>query len=100
MRLPEGSQARTCEPPGPVTTSLRNGTPSARRRATSAATLAHELGLGVNAGHDLDLKNLSLFKTLPHLDEVSIGHALIGDALELGMAETIRRYLAACAAAG
>ncbi len=41
------------------------------------ARLAHELGLGVNAGHDLDLENLVLFRTLPHLDEVSIGHALI-----------------------
>ncbi len=42
----------------------------------AAANLAHELGVGVNAGHDLDLKNLTLFQTLPHLDEVSIGHAL------------------------
>ena len=42
----------------------------------AAATLAHSLGVGVNAGHDLDLDNLTLFRTLPHLDEVSIGHAL------------------------
>jgi len=46
-----------------------------------AATRAHELDLGVNAGHDLDLENLILFRMLPHLDEVSIGHALISRAL-------------------
>ena len=45
-----------------------------------AAHVAHEEGLGVNAGHDLDLHNLSLFHTLPHLDEVSIGHALMAHA--------------------
>ena len=50
----------------------------------SMATLAHELGLGVNAGHDLDLDNLTLFRDLPHLDEVSIGHALISHALYVG----------------
>ncbi len=53
------------------------------------------LGLGLNAGHDLSLENLAFFHaSLPHLDEVSIGHALISDALYLGIAETIRRYLA------
>ena len=45
----------------------------------AAATLAHELGLGINAGHDLDLDNLVLFRTLPHLDEVSIGTDLVID---------------------
>src|SRR5262245_48679947 len=45
-------------------------------RFAEAARVAHALGLGVNAGHDLDLENLVLFRTLPHLDEVSIGHAL------------------------
>ncbi len=50
-------------------------------RFTACAVLAHELGLGVNAGHDLDLANLRLFRTLPHLAEVSIGHALVSDAL-------------------
>ena len=52
---------------------------------TAAANLAFELGVGVNAGHDLDLKNLTLFKTLPHLDEVSIGHALISRAIFVGL---------------
>jgi pyridoxine 5-phosphate synthase len=64
-------------------------------RYVAAATLAHELGLGVNAGHDLDLRNLALFKTLPHLDEVSIGHALISHALWVGLDRAVRDYLAA-----
>lgn len=58
-----------------------------------AATLAHELGLGINAGHDLDLHNLAfLKKSIPWLDEVSIGHALICDALYLGLENTIQLY--------
>lgn len=59
-----------------------------------SAKLAHDLGLGVNAGHDLDLKNLSFFhKNVPHIEEVSIGHALICDALYLGLENSIQRYL-------
>ena len=59
-----------------------------------SAKLAHSLGLGINAGHDLDLNNLAfLHKSLPHLDEVSIGHALICDALYLGLENSIQRYL-------
>lgn len=58
-----------------------------------AAQLAKELGLGLNAGHDLSLENLGFFKkSISHLEEVSIGHALISDALYLGLEETIRRY--------
>lgn len=58
-----------------------------------ASIAAHKVGLGVNAGHDLSLVNLEYFhKNLPYLNEVSIGHALICDALYLGLAETIRRY--------
>lgn len=60
----------------------------------AAAELAHGLGLGINAGHDLDLDNLPLFATLPHLDEVSIGHALIGEAVFDGLEPVVRRYLA------
>jgi len=64
-----------------------------------AADAALALGLGVNAGHDLTLANLpALVKRIPRLAEVSIGHALTADALEFGMAETVRRYLAACGA--
>lgn len=58
-----------------------------------AAEKARDLGLGLNAGHDLSLVNLQYMKQcIPWLDEVSIGHALICDALYLGLAETIRRY--------
>jgi pyridoxine 5-phosphate synthase len=59
-----------------------------------AAEHAHARGLGVNAGHDLDLDNLVLFRALPHLDEVSIGHALISKALFDGLAPVVRAYLA------
>jgi pyridoxine 5-phosphate synthase len=58
-----------------------------------AAHAAHAEGLGVNAGHDLDLANLRLFRTLPHLDEVSIGHALISRALFRGLSTAVREYL-------
>lgn len=59
----------------------------------SAATKAKELGLGLNAGHDLDLHNLKYFtQGIPWLDEVSIGHALISDALYLGLENTIQLY--------
>jgi pyridoxine 5-phosphate synthase len=64
----------------------------------AAAGLAHSLGLGVNAGHDLDLDNLRLFRTLPHLDEVSIGHALISHALRVGLDRAVRDYLAVLSA--
>ena len=59
-----------------------------------ASEYAHKLGLGINAGHDLSLENLEYFsEKMPYLDEVSIGHALICDALYLGLEETIKRYL-------
>lgn len=58
-----------------------------------AAERARDLGLGLNAGHDLDLQNLKLFKTaIPFLDEVSIGHALISDALYYGLENTVQLY--------
>jgi pyridoxine 5-phosphate synthase len=58
------------------------------------AKTARQAGLGINAGHDLDLQNLAFFhKNIPHLDEVSIGHALICDALYLGLENTIQLYL-------
>ena len=58
-----------------------------------AAKLAKELGLGLNAGHDLSLENLAfLYKNIPWLDEVSIGHALIADALYFGLENTIKQY--------
>lgn len=61
-----------------------------------ASAAARSMGLGINAGHDLNLDNLNYFRRqLPWLHEVSIGHALICDALYLGLEQTIRRYLAA-----
>lgn len=60
-----------------------------------AATTIHGLGIGLNAGHDLDLTNLHEFlQAIPTIQEVSIGHALICDALQFGMKDTIARYLA------
>ena len=59
-----------------------------------AAERATDLGLGINAGHDLDLKNLQFFvSSIPAIDEVSIGHALICDALYYGLENTIQLYL-------
>src|SRR5476651_589324 len=59
-----------------------------------AAKIAHHAGLGINAGHDLDLHNLKYFaQNVPGLDEVSIGHALICDALYYGLENTIQMYL-------
>jgi len=60
-----------------------------------AAKAAKKMGIEVNAGHDLNLENLNyLYKHIPHLAEVSIGHALIADALYLGLETTIQKYLA------
>jgi len=60
---------------------------------SGAAKLAHQLGLGINAGHDLDLQNLAYFKNeVPFLNEVSIGHALVCDSLYLGLHNTIQLY--------
>ncbi len=72
--------------------------PSDREAAVApflqAALLAREAGLGINAGHDLDLNNLAwLHKHIPWLSEVSIGHALIADALYYGLENTIQMYL-------
>ena len=64
------------------------------RPFVATAEACRELGLGINAGHDLSLENLTFFhQQIPWLDEVSIGHALICDALYLGLEETIHRYL-------
>ncbi|MBC5781986.1 pyridoxine 5'-phosphate synthase [Ramlibacter sp. USB13] len=66
------------------------------RRFAAAAQAAHAAGLGVNAGHDLSRANLADFlRAVPSVQEVSIGHALIADALEMGYAATVRAYLGA-----
>jgi pyridoxine 5-phosphate synthase len=64
-------------------------------RYAAVAQFAHACGLGVNAGHDLDLANLVLFRTLPHLEEVSIGHALMSRALFAGLRVAVQEYRAA-----
>jgi pyridoxine 5-phosphate synthase len=65
-----------------------------------AALLAKSLGLGVNAGHDLDLDNLVIFRRLPHLDELSIGHAIVSRAVFKGLSTVVGEYLDLLAAAG
>ena len=61
----------------------------------AASELAHQQKLEINAGHDLNLENLSLFSKLPHLAEVSIGHAIVIDSLQRGFRATIKDYLEA-----
>ena len=82
---------------GPFAHAFSHDPPQAERifaQHVQAAELAHQLGLGINAGHDLDLNNLPLFRMLPHLDEVSIGHAIISRAVFVGLDTVIREYLA------
>lgn len=66
------------------------------RRYRDAARHAGQLGLGVHAGHDLDQRNLGWLLAIGAIAEVSIGHALVADALDAGLAPTVRRYLAIC----
>ena len=80
----------------PFARAFERGEPAAQASFDAysrAADLAHSLGLGVNAGHDLDLDNLVMFRHLPHLDEVSIGHALISHAIFVGLETSVREYL-------
>ncbi|HWP99296.1 MAG TPA: pyridoxine 5'-phosphate synthase [Vicinamibacterales bacterium] len=87
----------------PYARAFERGMEAAREsfaRYAAAAELAHDLGLGVNAGHDLDLQNLTLFRSLPHLAEVSIGHALISRAVFVGLPTVVREYLAVLAGNG
>ena len=62
----------------------------------NAFLYAKEIGLGINAGHDLDLNNLALFLSRVPADEVSIGHALISDALVYGLEDVTKQYLELC----
>jgi pyridoxine 5-phosphate synthase len=80
----------------PFARAFEQGPDEGRRSLASfaeAATLAHALGLGVNAGHDLDLANLAMFRALPFLDEVSIGHAIMSRALFVGLSTVVHEYL-------
>ena len=63
------------------------------RQFENAAKKAMEIGLGINAGHDLNLRNLGKFCSIPGILEVSIGHALIAEALEMGLFNTVKEYL-------
>jgi pyridoxine 5-phosphate synthase len=82
----------------PYAAAFERGEADAVEPFAASARRAAELGLGVNAGHDLNLDNLpTLVAALPNLLEVSIGHALIGDALEFGLPTTVRMYLKAIA---
>ncbi|HEY7089572.1 MAG TPA: pyridoxine 5'-phosphate synthase [Tepidisphaeraceae bacterium] len=81
----------------PYAAGFARGDPQAAAPYAQAAQRAADVGLAVNAGHDLNLENLPpLLKQCPQIVEVSIGHALIADALEFGLAETVRKYLRAC----
>lgn len=70
------------------------GNKNAVKPYTDAAILAHNLGMGINAGHDLSLENIKFFKdNIPNLAEVSIGHALISESLYLGLENVVNMYL-------
>lgn len=79
---------------GPYADNFEKDKDAAIKEYVSAAELANKLGIGINAGHDLNLDNLAFFKqSIPNLKEVSIGHALIADSLYLGFETTIKKYL-------
>jgi pyridoxine 5-phosphate synthase len=80
----------------PFARAFEQGSDAARAsfdRYADASRLAHSLGVGVNAGHDLDLDNLVVFRELPFLAEVSIGHAIISRAIFKGLSVVVREYL-------
>jgi pyridoxine 5-phosphate synthase len=75
-------------------TEYEKGNTAAIKPYAEAAILSHELGMGVNAGHDLSLENIEFFvKNMPHLAEVSIGHALISESIYLGLENVVNMYL-------
>lgn len=83
---------------GPYAEHFSTNKSTAIQEFVEAANLANKLGLGINAGHDLSLDNLAYFKqNIINLQEVSIGHALISDALYFGLEETIKKYLSCLA---
>jgi len=89
IELYTGPFAKTFQQHGSIHTS----TQGLFDKYCEAATFAGELGLGVNAGHDLNLNNLRMFSELPYLSEVSIGHAIVVDALNMGFTKTMKEYL-------
>lgn len=84
---------------GPYAAAFAKSTNSAQlafQEHVTAAQYAHSIELGVNAGHDLNLGNLALYRQLPHLGEVSIGHALTADALKVGFHNAVAAYNNLC----
>lgn len=93
-RVPELGCSRIELYTEPYATAYREGTGEESLEIyKQAAQCAQKLGLGVNGGHDLSLDNLPLFKDIPNLLEVSIGHALTADALEMGYGNAVKAYL-------
>lgn len=97
-KMAEGAAACGCDRIEMYTESYASGYPSDREAAiepfVKTAEAARQCGLGLNAGHDLNLQNLEYFiRRIPWTDEVSIGHAIICDALYMGLEETIHAYL-------
>lgn len=97
-RMAEGAAACGCDRIELYTAAYAAGYPSGRETAIASyletARVARDCGLGVNAGHDLNLANLGYFiRTIPWTAEVSIGHAIISDALYMGLEKTIKAYL-------
>jgi pyridoxine 5-phosphate synthase len=87
----------------PFARAFERGVDEGRRsfhQFADCARLARTLGLGINAGHDLDLANLTIFRDLPFLDEVSIGHAIMSRALFVGLSVVVREYLQLLAGRG
>ena len=81
----------------PFAANFSRGEATSAQNYREAAIAAEVVGLGINAGHDLNLGNLGAFLAqVPNVLEVSIGHALIADALEFGLHETVRKYLTLC----
>lgn len=98
VRMIEGAHATGCDRIELYTETYATGylqdPAAAIEPFVKAAARAKELGLGINAGHDLNLQNLKYFVwKIPYIDEVSIGHALIADAIYMGMQQTIKEYL-------
>ena len=96
--MAEGAKACGCDRVELYTADYAAEYPDGREKAIApyleTAKAARELGLGLNAGHDLNLENLEYFiRTIPWTDEVSIGHAIICDALYMGLEKTIQAYL-------
>ncbi len=97
-KLVEGAKATGADRIELYTESYASNYTKNREKAIASfirsARVAHDLGIGLNAGHDLSLENLKFFKTqIPWIDEVSIGHALVCDALYYGLENTIQLYL-------